>query len=177
MTAINVCNHCPAGRRARRPATVTLQGALGSDTAVTWAPVAGASGYRVHWRRNDAQDWRSIAICPQHAATTTLKNVIVDDTFIGVSALARTAAQSIVTFGGGSSATAGRSDRAGDGRPVVATCLDLEAEPDPVAATEEIVDRRGAERRAAAGDRFRIAIEQFLDRGEQRHRAAADLTS
>jgi hypothetical protein len=79
---------------------VTLQGALGSDTKVTWTPVTGASGYRVHWRRNDTQDWQEHRDVPASASDTVLKNVIVDDTFIGVSALGTGGAESIVTFGG-----------------------------------------------------------------------------
>jgi acetylornithine deacetylase/succinyl-diaminopimelate desuccinylase-like protein len=100
VTAINVATIARLAAAPAAPATVTLQGALGSDTAVTWAPVAGASGYRVHWRRNDAQDWQEHRDLPATATTTTLKNVIVDDTFIGVSALGQNGAQSIVTFGG-----------------------------------------------------------------------------
>jgi len=100
VTAINVATIARLAAAPAAPADVALQGALGSDTAVTWTPVPGATGYRIHWRRNDQQDWKEQRDVPASAAETTLKNVIVDDVFIGVSALSADGAESIVTFGG-----------------------------------------------------------------------------
>jgi hypothetical protein len=100
VTAINVATIARLAAAPAAPTSVTLQGALGSDTKVTWTPVTGASGYRVHWRRNDTQDWQEHRDVPASASDTVLKNVIVDDTFIGVSALGTGGAESIVTFGG-----------------------------------------------------------------------------
>ena len=100
VTAINVAAIKQLAAAPAAPADVALQGAVGSDTKVTWAPVPGAAGYRVHWRRNDAQDWTQHRDVPAGATETVLKNIIVDDTFVGVSALAAGGAQSIVTFGG-----------------------------------------------------------------------------
>ena len=58
----------------------------------------GAAGYRVHWRRNDAQDWTAHRDVTANEAT--LAGIGVDDHFIGVSALAADGAESLVTFGG-----------------------------------------------------------------------------
>ncbi|MET0308994.1 MAG: peptidase M28, partial [Sphingomonas sp.] len=82
------------------PAQVELRGALGSDTTVSWPAVTGAAGYRVYWRRNDKQDWTDHRDIPAPAAETTLKDVIVDDYFVGVSALSADGTESLVTFGG-----------------------------------------------------------------------------
>jgi hypothetical protein len=100
VTAINVATIARLATAPAAPADVALQGALGSDTKVTWAPVPGAAGYRVHWRRNDEQNWQKHRDVPASATETVLENVIVDDVFIGVSALSRDGAESIVTFGG-----------------------------------------------------------------------------
>lgn len=100
VTAINVAAITRLASAPAAPAAVALQGALGSDTKVTWDAVPGAAGYRVHWRRNDAQDWQAHRDVPAAAAETVLKDLIVDDTFVGVSALSASGAESIVTFGG-----------------------------------------------------------------------------
>lgn len=77
-----------------------MRGALGSGTTVSWTPVPGAAGYRVRWRRNDAQDWTEQRDLPASASEAVLTGVIVDDAFAGVSALAKTGEESLVTFGG-----------------------------------------------------------------------------
>lgn len=100
VTAINVATIARLAAAPAAPATVSLQGALGSDTTVTWAAVPGAAGYRVRWRRNDQQDWTEQRDVPGASTETTLKGVIVDDHFIGVSALSAGGAESVVTFGG-----------------------------------------------------------------------------
>lgn len=56
--------------------------------------------YHVHWRRNDTQDWQQHRVVPADIAETVLKDTIVDETFVGVSALSSEGAESIVTFGG-----------------------------------------------------------------------------
>ncbi|MFZ4382109.1 MAG: peptidase M28, partial [Sandarakinorhabdus sp.] len=100
VTAINVAAIQRLAAAPAAPADVALQGAVGSDIKVTWAAVPGAAGYRVHWRRNDAQDWTQQRDVPATDTTTVLKDTNVDDHFVGVSALSASGAQSIVTFGG-----------------------------------------------------------------------------
>jgi hypothetical protein len=98
VTAINVATIARLAAAPAAPATASIEGALAIDTTVRWAVVPGAAGYRVRWRRNDAQDWtegRDVRD-PQ----TVLKGVIVDDHFVGVSALSADGAESVVTFAG-----------------------------------------------------------------------------
>jgi len=98
VTAINVATIRRLAKAPAAPANVTIGGALASDTSVKWEPVPGASRYRVHWRRADAQDWqRHVDVT---GSETVLKDVIVDDNFVGVSALAAGGSESLVTFGG-----------------------------------------------------------------------------
>jgi hypothetical protein len=72
---------------------------LSRNTTVRWQPVEGAAKYRVHWRRADTQNWmtsRDVA----GATELVLKNVPIDDNFVGVSAVAADGSESLVTFAG-----------------------------------------------------------------------------
>lgn len=97
VTALNVATIRRLAAAPAAPDRVTIGGALASDTSVKWAAVPGAVGYRVHWRRADAGDWTG------HLDVTgteaSLKGVVVDDNFVGVSALGADGAESLVTFG------------------------------------------------------------------------------
>ncbi len=77
---------------------MVLDGAVSADTKVRWNAVPGARGYRVYWRRNDTQNWTDIRGVVGRTETV-LKDVVVDDHFIGVSAVAADGSESIVTFG------------------------------------------------------------------------------
>lgn len=80
------------------PDTVTIDGAVSADTKVSWTPAKDAAGYRVYWRRADAQDWtdsRSVA-----GTETLLPNVVIDDHFFGVASVAADGSESLVTFAG-----------------------------------------------------------------------------
>ena len=81
------------------PSGVDIDGAVSSDTTIHWQPVAGAAGYRVFWRDTTAPQW-------QHSewvggdTKTTLKNIVVDDYFFGVSAVSAEGYASPVVFAG-----------------------------------------------------------------------------
>ncbi|QDX24752.1 M20/M25/M40 family metallo-hydrolase [Sphingomonas suaedae] len=98
VTAINIATIRRLANAPSAPASVVLDGAVSADTRVKWNAVPGARGYRVYWRRNDTQNWtdvRGVAGLTE----TTLKDVVVDDHFIGVSSVAADGSESIVTFG------------------------------------------------------------------------------
>jgi hypothetical protein len=99
VTALNVATLRVLADAPDAPATVSLDGALSMDTRVMWDAVPGARAYRVYWRRADAQDWADSAVVTG-ATETVLKDVVVDDHFIGVAAVAQDGAESLVTFGG-----------------------------------------------------------------------------
>lgn len=100
VTAINVATIRRLAKAPAAPEGVTMSGALGLDTTVKWKPVAGAAGYRIHWRRTDVQDWTGHRDVPGGTAETVLKGVSVDDNFVGVSALAADGSESLVMFAG-----------------------------------------------------------------------------
>ncbi|MBI0474107.1 M20/M25/M40 family metallo-hydrolase [Sphingomonas sp. MA1305] len=98
VTAINVATLARLAAAPAAPASVTLSGDLSRDTQVSWPAVPGAARYRVRWRPNDSATWR---VSRDVTGTqTVLKQVPVDDTFIGVAAVAADGAESLVTFGG-----------------------------------------------------------------------------
>lgn len=100
VTAINAATIARLAAAPAAPVQVTLNGALAFDTTVAWPEVPGAAAYRLHWRRNDRPDWTDHLDVTAPATSAVLKGQIVDDTFIGVSALSADGTESLVTFGG-----------------------------------------------------------------------------
>ncbi len=98
VTAINVATLARIAAAPAAPEDVSIAGALSRDTTVKWSPVAGAAGYRVRWRRNDAPDWTDTRDVT--GAGTVLVQVPVDDNFVGVSAVSADGAESVVSFAG-----------------------------------------------------------------------------
>ena len=99
VTALNVAALRTLASAPAAPAVVSLDGALSMDTRVFWDAVPGAAAYKVYWRRADAQDWADSRVVTG-ATETVLKDVVVDDHFIGVAAIGKDGAASIATFGG-----------------------------------------------------------------------------
>lgn len=99
VTALNVATLRRIADAPSAPAVVSLDGALSMDTRVFWDAVPGAVAYKVYWRRADAQNWTDSRVV-RGATQVVLKDVVVDDHFIGVAAVGRDGAESLVTFGG-----------------------------------------------------------------------------
>ncbi|MBA3940576.1 MAG: peptidase M28 [Sphingopyxis sp.] len=101
VTALNVALAAELADAPPAPATVSIDGAVSSDTTVRWTPVKDAAAYRVHWRRADRSDWSdSRLVSSGLTPELVLPGVIVDDNFFGVSAISADGSESIVTFGG-----------------------------------------------------------------------------
>ena len=99
VTALNLAMLRQLASAPAAPESVTLGGAVSTDTPVAWTAVPGAAAYRVRWRAADEREWSQSLDLPGTATTFTLPGVIVDDTFVGVSALSSEGAESLVTFG------------------------------------------------------------------------------
>ncbi len=98
VTALNIAVMRELGNAPPPPKSVTAAGAVSTNTTLSWPEVAGAAGYRIRWRRADTSDWqfsRDVA----KAEPYTLKGVIIDDHFVGVSSLSADGRESTVTFG------------------------------------------------------------------------------
>ena len=98
VTAINVATIARLASAPAAPRNVTISGALSHDTTAKWAAVAGAAKYRVRWRRNDVTGWTHAVDVT--GTETLLKQVPVDDNFVGVSAVSADGAESLVSFAG-----------------------------------------------------------------------------
>jgi hypothetical protein len=81
------------------PPEPKVEGAVSTDTTLTWPGVAGANSYNVWWRRTDASSWDHSAAhpsfrcgAPDTAATPcrhTLPHIRVDDWVFGVSSVSK----------------------------------------------------------------------------------------
>ena len=91
------------------PPEPKVEGAVSPDTSLVWAPVTGASGYEVRWRRTDANNWQmsrmaTSADCtpiakpassnstlgsmqPMKMCKLVLKHIRIDDWVFGVSSV------------------------------------------------------------------------------------------
>jgi hypothetical protein len=71
----------------------------GMDTVFDWKPVAGAAGYRLHWRATTEPAWSQARYVgpEQHYL---LKDVSIDDWFFGVAAVSSDGFESPVVFPG-----------------------------------------------------------------------------
>jgi hypothetical protein len=91
MTKLNIAA-LAAIASAPPPPEPKVEGGVSTDTTVTWAPVEGASGYEVRWRRTDANNWELSRSVPASACTAECKVVLphirVDDWVFGVASVA-----------------------------------------------------------------------------------------
>jgi hypothetical protein len=102
VTKLNVLTAAQLSLAPPAPENATLGGAVSSDTKISWTPVkgGGVTGYRIYYRKADAQDWTQAAdVDDAEASETVLKGKIVDDHFFGVAAVNQ-ASESIITFAG-----------------------------------------------------------------------------
>ena len=105
VTRLNVLAMASMAAAPAPPSGVEIDGGVSTDTTVKWQPVAGAAGYRVWWRDTTAPQWEK-SRWAGNATSVTLKNVIVDDSLFGVSAVSAEGYASPVVFPG----DAGRFD-------------------------------------------------------------------
>lgn len=101
VTALNIATANSLAAAPPAPSSAKLGGAVSSDTKVEWSPVAGANGYRLYFRKADQPNWSDVVEVNDAGATShILKGVIVDDHFVGVSAVNASGKESIITFAG-----------------------------------------------------------------------------
>lgn len=98
VTRLNAMTMAALARAPAPPEGVKIEGAVSADTKVSWSPVPGAAGYRVHWRGTTDPQWtnaRDVA-----GTSEVLKGVVIDDWFFGVSSLAADGSEGPVVFPG-----------------------------------------------------------------------------
>ena len=89
MTKLNVAA-LAAIASAPPPPGPKVEGAVATDTTLTWPPVEGASTYNVRWRRTDANQWEvSRATSCAASCKIVLPHIRVDDWVFGVSSVSK----------------------------------------------------------------------------------------
>jgi hypothetical protein len=99
VTALNTVTMAAMANAPAPPTGVTTEGALATDTTVSWRKVPGAAGYRVHWRDTTAPSWQ-YARAVGDVDKAVIKDVVIDDWFFGVSAISADGYESPVVFPG-----------------------------------------------------------------------------
>ncbi|MDQ3618222.1 MAG: M28 family metallopeptidase [Pseudomonadota bacterium] len=104
LTALNAVTLAGLASAPPPPADVTIKGAVTADTTLAWTrPNAGQApnlaGYRVHWRLTTEPQWTH-SMFVGNVGEHTLRNVVIDNYFFGVSAVSREGAESPVVFPG-----------------------------------------------------------------------------
>ena len=106
VTRLNVLAMASMASAPAPPLGVDIEGAVSTDANVKWNPVPGAAGYRVWWRDTTAPQWEKNRWVGGGATSVTIKNLVVDDVFVGVSAVSADGYASPIVFPG----DAGRFD-------------------------------------------------------------------
>ncbi|MFL6737230.1 MAG: M28 family peptidase [Sphingomonas sp.] len=88
MTKLNIAA-LAAIASAPPPPEPTVEGAVSTDTTISWTPVPSAASYKVWWRRTDANQWQVSRAAGQCSATCkiVLPHIRVDDWVFGVSSV------------------------------------------------------------------------------------------
>lgn len=82
VTALNVAALAALARSPMPPAP-TIQGAVSTNTVISWAPVLGATDYVIRWRRTDGSQWS------QSQRLSTMRPATFQDTIVPVGCVRR----------------------------------------------------------------------------------------
>jgi hypothetical protein len=104
LTALNAVSLAGMASAPPPPANVSIEGAVTADTTLKWTrpPAAQApnlAGYKIYWRLTTEPQWTHsvyVGDVTQH----TLKHVVIDNYFFGVSAVGKDGSESPVVFPG-----------------------------------------------------------------------------
>lgn len=98
VTRLNIAAMAALAKAPAPPEEVKVEGAVSPDTKVSWRASPGAARYRVWWRSTTAPQWEHSRVTTD--TTATLKGVVIDDWFFGVSSIAADGSESPVVFPG-----------------------------------------------------------------------------
>ncbi|HET6631615.1 MAG TPA: M28 family peptidase [Rhodanobacteraceae bacterium] len=104
MTAANAIALASLAWAPAPPAEVEIHGGLSPDTRLTWAAAdagaaAATAGYRIHWRRTAAPMWQHQRYVGD-VTEFTLKDLVIDNWYFGVSSVSSDGYESPVVFPG-----------------------------------------------------------------------------
>ncbi len=97
LTAVNAISMASLAWAPPAPTEVQIGGMVQPDTRLKWEKVEGAKGYKIHWRDTTSPTWdhsRYVGDTDAH----TLKGVVIDNYFFGVSSVGADGHESPVVF-------------------------------------------------------------------------------
>ena len=97
LTAVNAISLASLAWAPTPPETVALGGAVAPAATFSWDAVPGAVGYKIYWRATTSLTWdmsRNVG----NVTSFTLKGMVVDNYFFGVSAVGQNGQESVVKF-------------------------------------------------------------------------------
>ena len=106
LTALNVVTLASMAGAPPFPANVTLHGAVQPSTTIKWKmrpdakETANLRGFRIYWRLTTDAQWKWSHFVGKDAREHTLENVVIDNYFFGVAAVANDGLESPVVFPG-----------------------------------------------------------------------------
>jgi Zn-dependent M28 family amino/carboxypeptidase len=115
VAALDAITMAALAKAPAPPENVATKGALATDTTFAWKRVAGAAGYKLHWRDTTAPQWQHV----REVGDTdhyVLKDVVIDDWLFGVSSVSADGYESPVVFPGDAGSFA-RSPAEGGKKP------------------------------------------------------------
>ena len=104
LTALDAVSLAALASAPPPPADVAISGAVTANTTLKWkrpqqAQAPNLAGYRIHWRLTTEPQW-SHHVDVGDVESHTLRNVMIDNYFFGVSALGKDGSESPVVFPG-----------------------------------------------------------------------------
>ncbi len=104
LTALNAVTLAGLASAPPPPAKVTIEGAVSADTTLKWSrpdpkQAPNLAGYKVYWRLTTDPQW-SRSRWVGNVDAYTLENIVIDNYFFGVSAVAKDGTESPVVFPG-----------------------------------------------------------------------------
>jgi hypothetical protein len=104
LTALNVAVLAQIAGAPPVPGNVEIKGAVQPSTTLSWDLAEGKAaenlaGYRVHWRLTDAPQWTNSRFVGR-VDSYTLENIVIDNYYFGVSAVALDGSETPVVFPG-----------------------------------------------------------------------------
>lgn len=106
LTALNIVTLADLAGSPPFPVNVTLEGAVSPHTTLKWdmpweeRQMANLRAFRIYWRLTTDAQWRWSTVVGKEARSHTLKNVVIDNYFFGVSAVANDGLETPVVFPG-----------------------------------------------------------------------------
>jgi hypothetical protein len=104
LTALNAVSLAGMAWAPPPPASVEIEGAVKPDTTLRWKRPSGRmannlAGYRIYWRLTTEPQWTH-SVYVGDVTEHTLENVVIDNYFFGVAAVAKDGHESPVVFPG-----------------------------------------------------------------------------